>query len=106
MAIYDDMVAKLPSVMRQENVLKYYAAIAPLLEDFDNQLEIFKSIHLVKDATGVWLDQLGKLVNVFRDGDNDADYRAKISFEYYRYYYAPTLTNLLKFTLQFSGFYL
>ena len=105
MSIYDNMVAKLPAVMRQENVLKYYAAIAELLEHFDSQLEIFKNVHLVDSATGIWLDELGKLVNVFRDGDTDNDYRARISFEFFRYYYAPTLTNLLAFTLQFSGFY-
>jgi hypothetical protein len=105
MAIYDDMIEKLPSVMRQENVLKYYSAISELFEDFDNQLVIFENVHLIKSATGEWLDKLGTYVQVARNGNNDEDYRARISFEYFRFYFAPTLTNLLTFVKQFSGFY-
>ena len=105
MAIYDDMVAKLPSVMRQENVLKYYAAIAEMLEHFDSQLEIFENVHLVDLATGEWLDNIGQYVNVSRENDNDADYRARIKLEFYKYYFVPTLNQFLVLINSFTGVY-
>ena len=105
MAIYDDMVAKLPAVMRQENVLKYYAAVAPLLEEFDDQLLIFENVHLVDLATGTFLDDIGQYVNVSRAGDNDTNYRARIKLEFYRYYFVPTLDNFLALINSFTGVY-
>ena len=105
MAIYDNLVAKLPSVMRQENTLKYYAAIAEVLEEFNSQFAIFENIHLLEVATGEWLDILGQYVNVSRNNENDEDYRARIKLEFYRYYFIPTLDNLLNFINSLTGVY-
>jgi len=105
MSAYDDMIAKLPAVMRQTNVKAFYTAIGNMMDKFDTFLETYDSVHLVDSATGKWLDNLGKLVSVERNALNDEDYRAKIKLEFYRYYYVPTMDNLLALIKEFSGVY-
>ena len=105
MAVYDDMLAKLPAIMRQDNVKLFYKSIAVLMDDFDELLVTYADVHLVNNATGDWLDNLGKLVGVVRDGESDEDYRANIKISYYRKYFVPTLDNLLDFIAGFTGYY-
>ena len=105
MGAYDNMIAKLPAVMRQTNVKSFYTAIGSMMDEFDTFLITYDKVHLVDSATGDWLDNLGKLVSVERNFLNDADYRAKIKLEFYRYYYVPTLDNLLALIKKFSGVY-
>jgi hypothetical protein len=105
MAAYDDMIKKLPAVMKQTNVKLFYKSVGAMMDDFDELLVTYESIHLVDSATGTWLDNLGKLVGEERAFDSDEDYRARIKLEFYRYYYVPTLDKLLTLIKKFAGVY-
>lgn len=105
MAAYEDMIKKVPAVMRQENVLKFYKVVSSSFDDFDSCLDQFERIHEVDYATGYWLNDLGAMVGLARNNDNDSDYRARMKTYYCRRYLVPTLDNLFKFIKAFTGYY-
>jgi len=90
----DVMFSKLPAVMQQSEVEKFYNVMGKLYDDFDNFLESKQNNHVIDIAEGPDLDGIGFNINVPRDtGQTDIQYRRRLKYFYSSIYFVPTLNN-------------
>lgn len=65
----------LPEYLKKENTQKFLRIFLERLETVDNAVINMAEFRLLANAEGVFLDEIGEQIGVFRNGQSDNDYR-------------------------------
>ena len=105
-ANYDFLLYYLPHYMsKNPNIQAFYKAVSLVFDKIDEYYNVIEKQWLVQYATGEFLDDLGALVEVERNGQSDERYRARIKLAFKQIDFVPHLNNLLELIKSYTGIY-
>lgn len=105
MTFYDKIIQLMPVHLRKENTLKFIKCIAPSFDYVEELLLQDKGMGNIDKANGEYLDYIGYLNGVLRNGMTDAEFRSFIRTARFKMINAPTTENLLLLTKALTGYY-
>ena len=79
---------------KNPNIQAFYKAVSLVFDKIDEYYDIIEKQWLVQYATGEFLDDLGALVEVKRNGQSDERYRARIKLAFKQIDFVPHLTMI------------
>ena len=105
MTNYEKLISYLPSVYQKTNNLKLMQTIASAFDNFDSDLESINKMWLLTEATGSYLDVLGKNIGIYRAyGQSDDIFRRRIKVAMYNLYFVPILNNFYTIIEDIMGY--
>ena len=105
MTNYERLISYLPSVYQKTNNLKLMEIIASAFDTFDSDLESINKMWLLTEATGSYLDVLGKNIGVYRTYNQSDDiFRRRIKVAMYNLYFVPILNNFYTIIEDIMGY--
>ena len=105
MTNYEKLISYLPSIYQKTNNLKLMQTIASVFDTFDYDLESINKMWLLTEATGSYLDILGKNIGVYRTYNQSDDiFRRRIKVAMYNLYFVPILNNFYTIIEDIMGY--
>ena len=105
MTNYEKLISYLPSIYQKTNNLKLMQTIASVFNNFDSDLESIKKMWLLTEATGSYLDVLGKNIGIYRAYNQSDDiFRRRIKVAMYNLYFVPILNNFYTIIEDIMGY--
>jgi hypothetical protein len=105
MTNYEKLISYLPSIYQKTNNLKLLQTIASAFNNFDSDLESINKMWLITEATGSYLDVLGKNIGIYRAYNQSDDiFRRRIKVAMYNLYFVPILNNFYTIIEDIMGY--
>lgn len=105
MTNYEKLISYLPSIYQKTNNLKLLKTIASAFDTFDSDLESINKMWLLTEATGNYLDVLGKNIGIYRAYNQSDDiFRRRIKVAMYNLYFVTTLNNFYTIIEDIMGY--
>ena len=105
MTNYEKLISYLPSIYQKTNNLKLMQIIASAFNNFDSDLESINKMWLLTEATGSYLDVLGKNIGIYRTYNQSDDiFRRRIKVAMYNLYFVPILNNFYTIIEDIMGY--
>ena len=105
MTNYETLISYLPSIYQKTNNLKLMQTIASAFDNFDSDLESINKMWLIIEATGSYLDVLGKNIGIYRAYNQSDDiFRRRIKVAMYNLYFVPILNNFYTIIEDIMGY--
>ena len=105
MTNYEKLISYLPSIYQKTNNLKLMQTIASAFDTFDSDLESINKMWLIIEATGSYLDVLGKNIGIHRAYNQSDDiFRRRIKVAMYNLYFVPILNNFYTIIEDIMGY--
>ena len=105
MTNYEKLISYLPSIYQKDNNLKLIQTIASAFDTFDSDLESINKMWLITEATGLYLDVLGKNIGIYRAYNQSDDiFRRRIKVAMYNLYFVPILNNFYTLIKDIMGY--
>ena len=105
MTNYEKLISYLPSIYQKNNNLKLLQIMASAFDIFDSDLESINKMWLLTEATGSYLDVLGKNIGIYRAYNQSDDiFRRRIKVAMYNLYFVPTLNNFYTIIEDIMGY--
>jgi len=105
MTNYEKLISYLPSIYQKNNNLKLMQTIASAFNNFDSDLESINKMWLLTEATGSYLDVLGKNIGIYRAYNQSDDiFRRRIKVAMYNLYFVPILNNFYTIIEDIMGY--
>ena len=105
MTNYEKLISYLPSIYQKTNNLKLMQSIAILFDKFDEDLASIDKMWLLTEATGLYLDVLGKNIGIYRAYNQSDDiFRRRIKVAMYNLYFVPILNNFYTIIEDIMGY--
>ena len=105
MTNYEKLISYLPSIYQKTNNLKLMQTIASAFDTFDSDLESINKMWLLTEATGSYLDVLGKNIGIYRTYNQSDDiFRRRIKVAMYNLYFVPILNNFYTIIEDIMGY--
>ena len=105
MTNYEKLISYLPSIYQKNNNLKLMQTIANAFNNFDSDLESINKMWLLTEATGSYLDVLGKNIGIYRAYNQSDDiFRRRIKAAMYNLYFVPILNNFYTIIEDIMGY--
>ena len=99
MSVIDNTISRLPSTYNKDpasNNYKFLSIFSNEHEDIADTISDIKSAHFIDSSTGMSLDNIGVLLQTFREtAETDAHYRIRLKTMWARYIGSGTIQDVL-----------
>ena len=102
--ITENMINKLPDVLKTKNIIELYEFLGNEFEKIENLIENNKYYSVVSKIKGTTLDGYGQQYLIYRDNFNDDNYKKAIYIEQMKRNFIPTLDKFISIINDVTGY--
>lgn len=104
MAAFERMWARLPDVLKSEDIKGLYVGMGDIFDLLEIEQSPYIYINVLSQMSGSMLDLYGSNFGISRMGKDDSGFKRVLGIELAKLKFVPTLNNFIEFITKITGY--